>query len=138
MKQQYLAFRLGEKEYATSLDPVLEVRAYDARRLPTRIFVNSLQEHVPVVNLRKRLALGEYPESALPVALVLDMVGTLVAVVVDAVVEMLAVEPGQVLPATGTTCHKLPVHGVVALGERRVFVTDFLPIAGEEVPSWAH
>ena len=33
MKQQYLGFRLGERDYVTSLDAILEVRAYDVRRI---------------------------------------------------------------------------------------------------------
>jgi chemotaxis signal transduction protein len=137
MKEQYLAFRVGEHDYVTSLDPVLEVRAYDARRLPARIFVNAMQEHIPVVNLRKRLALGEFPEGVLPVAIVLDLAGTLLAVAVDALIETLSLEPGQVIPAAGEKYAPLHVTGVAAVRERRFFVVDFTPLGDEEMPRWA-
>jgi purine-binding chemotaxis protein CheW len=137
MKQAYLAFRLGEQEYATSLDPILEVRAYDALRLPTRIFVNAMQEHIPVVNLRKRLALGEFPLGGLPVAIVLEIAGALLAVAVDGVVETFSLEPGQVVPAIHTEHDGLHVTGVAAIRDRRFLIVDFEPLADEELPRWA-
>jgi len=130
MKQQYLGFRLGERDYVTSLDLILEVRAYDVRRRPARVFVNSLQEEVPIVNLRECLALGDFPRDTLPVVLVADLSGSLRGIVVDAVLDVMALEPGEIISAVGEVAEGLAVRGMVARHGRQLFVVDLARYEG--------
>jgi purine-binding chemotaxis protein CheW len=105
--REYLTFRLGAEEYAIDILKVQEIRGYEN---PTRIInaphfvkgvVNLRGVIVPIIDLRLKFALESAAYDTFTVVIILNVAGTVVGVVVDAVSDVLALQPDQVKPAPG-------------------------------------
>ncbi len=103
--REVLAFRLGAEEYGIDILRVQEIRGHEP---PTRVagappfikgVLNLRGVIVPVVDLRLRFGLQDAPVNEFTVVIVLNVAGRTVGVVVDAVSDVLELDPAQVRPA---------------------------------------
>jgi purine-binding chemotaxis protein CheW len=105
MCREVLSFKLGAEEYGIDILKVQEIRGYEA---PTRIanspafikgVVNLRGVIVPIVDLRVRFNLADVQYNAFTVAIILNIAGRTVGMVVDSVSDVLELDPGQIKPA---------------------------------------
>src|ERR1700709_434713 len=99
MGGEFLTFRLGAEEYGIDILKVQEIRSYEQ---PTRIanspsfikgVVNLRGVIVPIVDLRLKLGCTSAEYNSFTVAIVLNVKGRVVGIVVDSVSDVLA--PGR-------------------------------------------
>lgn len=102
---EYLTFRLGSEEYGIDILRVQEIRSYEQ---PTRIansppfikgVVNLRGVIVPIVDMRMRFGLADVQYNAFTVAIILNVAGRTVGMVVDSVSDVLELDGSQMRPA---------------------------------------
>ncbi len=102
---EYLAFRLGAEEYGIGILLVQEIRPYEQ---PTRIanapdFLKGVIDLrgviVPIVDLRLKLSCPRADFGPFTMVIVLNLPGRTVGVVVDAVSDVLELDPACIRPA---------------------------------------
>jgi purine-binding chemotaxis protein CheW len=130
--REYLSFELGAEQYGFDIFEVQEIRAYEqaTRVANAPAFVRGLMNLrgaiVPIVDLRLRFGVGAAQYGPSTVMIVLNVAGRVVALVVDAVSDVLALEADQVCEPSGL--HPVIDNGsVVAVGrtdERTVYLLD--------------
>jgi purine-binding chemotaxis protein CheW len=105
--REYLSFKLGAEEYGIDILRVQEIRGYEP---PTRIanaadfikgVVNLRGVIVPIVDMRLRFGLQDAPYNGTTVTIVLNIAGRTVGMVVDAVSDVIELNPTQVKAAPG-------------------------------------
>lgn len=102
---EYLSFRLGAEEYGINILKVQEIRGYEAatRMVNAPPFVlgvlNLRGVIVPIVDLRIRFGMDEVKYDSQTVTIVLNIGARVVGMVVDAVSDVVALQPGQIKPA---------------------------------------
>jgi purine-binding chemotaxis protein CheW len=103
--REFLSFRLGAEEYGIEILKVQEIRGWEQ---PTAIantpafikgVINLRGIIVPIVDLRLKFNLGEAKYDEFTVVIILSVAGRVVGAVVDAVSDVLTLEPEQVKPA---------------------------------------
>ena len=104
-KREYLSFKLGAEEYGIDILKVQEIRGYEQ---PTRIanapsfikgVVNLRGVIVPIVDMRMRFGLADVQYNAFTVAIILNVAGRTVGMVVDSVSDVLELDNSQLRPA---------------------------------------
>ncbi len=102
---QYLTLRLGQEEYAIDILRVQEIRSYEE---PTRMVnapsfikgvINLRGVIVPIVDLRLKLNVGQAEYTAFTVVIILNVRGTMIGAVVDAVSDVVALTAQSIKPA---------------------------------------
>ena len=127
-----LAFRVGREEYAIDILKVQEIRGYDR---PTRIaqadpalcgVVNLRGIVVPIVDLRRLMGTEDVSYDASTVTIVLALGRRIVGIVVDAVADVLDLDPSQLREAPAMSSSSLAGHilGIASIGERILMVLD--------------
>jgi purine-binding chemotaxis protein CheW len=135
---QYLTLRLGSEEYAIDILRVQEIRSYEE---PTRMVnspafikgvINLRGVIVPVADLRLKLGASkaEYNEST--VVIILNIHGSVVGAVVDAVSDVVTLTAGSIKPAphfdSGVDARFIV--GLVTLAERTLVVMHIEALMG--------
>jgi purine-binding chemotaxis protein CheW len=127
---QVVVFRVGGQEFAFNVFHVQRILRYEKPSpLPKapRFLEGVLQVQgavVPLIDLRKRFELGDAPQREETRTMVLECEGLLVAVVVDAVVEVLRIAAGAVT-APSSVVRGLAaeyIQGIISLGNRTVIL----------------
>ncbi len=126
---EYLTFRLGEEEYGIDILRVQEIRSYEQ---PTRMahapeFIKGVIDLrgviVPIVDLRLKLGCpAEY--TPFTVVIILNVGGTVLGAVVDAVADVVALPADAIKPAPqfqGPMDASF-VRGIATTGERMLIV----------------
>ena len=99
---EFLTFRLGAESYGIEILKVQEIRGYEA---PTAIanapafikgVINLRGVIVPILDLRIKFRLSEAKYDEFTVAIILNIAGRVVGVVVDAVSDVLTLAPGAI------------------------------------------
>jgi len=127
-----LAFCVGREEYAIDILKVREIRGYDR---PTRIaqadpslcgVMNLRGIVVPIVDLRRLMGSDDVRYDASTVTIVLALGQRIVGVVVDAVADVLDIDPAQLREAPPMSSSTLAGHllGIASLGDRMLMVLD--------------
>jgi len=102
--QQVLCFSLAGESYGI---PILKVREIQGQAPITRIpkapdympgVINLRGAIVPIIELRKRFNLGQPPEGTRPVIVIVEVQGRTLGMRVDAVSDVLDLDPGQIKP----------------------------------------
>ena len=102
---EYLTFRLGAEEYGIDILRVQEIRRWEQ---PTPLgdeprfiagVINLRGAIVPVVDMRIRFGLGEAACDMFTVVVMLNLGGRIVGMVVDAVTDVITLQPEQIHPA---------------------------------------
>lgn len=130
--REVLAFRVGDEEYAFDIVSVREIRAYER---PTRLahapayvrgVINLRGAIVPIVDLRLKLGVGAADCDAFTVVIVLEVGRRIVGAVVDAVHDVLALEPAALreLPPVDGREADAALRLLGAVGDRLVVVLD--------------
>jgi purine-binding chemotaxis protein CheW len=138
MKRELLTFTLGEESYGLDILKVQEIRGYET---PTRIAntpdfikgVINLRGHiVPIVDLRVKLSLGEAKFDASTVAIILNVLGRTVGVVVDAVSDVIALAPEAIKPAPefGSVLDTQYILGLATVESQLLIIIDIEKLMG--------
>lgn len=129
---QYLTLRLGREEYAIDILRVQEIRSYEE---PTRMVnapsfikgvVNLRGVIVPIVDLRMKLNLENVAYDAFTVVIILNIGGTVVGAVVDAVSDVVTLSTQTIksAPQFETTLDSRYITGLASVGERMLIVMN--------------
>lgn len=121
-QMQILCFALAGEAYGI---PILKVREIQASATITRIpkappfmpgVINLRGAIVPIVDLRVRFSLGEPPEGGRPVIVIVEVHGRTLGMRVDAVSEVVDIDPSKVQPppewGADTTLDKAFISGL--------------------------
>jgi len=130
-RDEFLAFRLGEEEYAIDILKVQEIRAHEA---VTRIanapaylkgVINLRGTIVPIVDLRVKLGMERLADGS-AVAIILNLDGRVMGMVVDAVSDVVALAADEVKPAPefGAVVDARFISGIATMGERMMILVD--------------
>ena len=140
---EYLAFRVGDEDYAIEILRVQEIRSYET---PTRIaeapacvkgVVNLRGVIVPIVDLRLRMGLASVPPTPTTVVIVLALRDRVVGAIVDAVSEVVELGDDTLKPCpalgAGTAAHHIT--GLAGLEEgsamRTIVLLDIEALLGD-------
>lgn len=102
---EFLTFRLGVEEYGIDILKVQEIRRWEQ---PTSIanapdfikgVINLRGTIVPIVDMRIKFNLGEASYDEFTVVIILNVAGRIVGVVVDAVSDVLTLQPSEIRPS---------------------------------------
>lgn len=129
---QYLTLRLGAQEYAIDILRVQEIRSYEE---PTRMVnspsfikgvVNLRGVIVPISDLRLKLNVVPVEYNEFTVVVILNIQGTVVGAVVDAVSDVVTVDGASIKPAPQfeSAIDSRFIVGLVQLGERTLIVMN--------------
>ena len=129
---QYLTLRLGDEEYAIDIMRVQEIRSYEQ---PTKMVnspsfikgvINLRGVIVPIVDLRLKLNIGSDEYTEFTVVIVLNIQGTIVGAVVDAVSDVvtLGADTIKAAPQFDSGIDARFVLGLAHIGERTLIVMD--------------
>ncbi len=129
---QFLTLKLGTEEYAIDILRVQEIRSYEE---PTRMVnapsfvkgvVNLRGVIVPIVDLRLKLNIGAADYNEFTVVIILNVRGTVVGAVVDAVSDVVTLTRESIKPApqfeSGIDARFIT--GLVTLGDRMLIVMN--------------
>ena len=130
-RDEFLAFRLGDEEYAIDILKVQEIRAHEA---VTRIanapaylkgVINLRGTIVPIVDLRVKLGMERLADAS-AVAIILNLDGRVMGMVVDAVSDVVALAADEVKPAPefGAVVDARFISGIATMGERMMILVD--------------
>jgi len=130
-RDEFLAFRLGDEEYAIDILKVQEIRAHEA---VTRIanapaylkgVINLRGTIVPIVDLRVKLGMERLADAS-AVAIILNLDGRVMGMVVDAVSDVVALAQDEVKPAPefGALVDARFISGIATMGERMMILVD--------------
>jgi purine-binding chemotaxis protein CheW len=140
-RDEFLSFRLGAEEYAIDILQVQEIRPHGAvthiANAPDFVkgVINLRGRIVPIIDMRLKLGMpaGNHGEG---VIIILDIVGKIMGVVVDAVSDVVALAKAQIRPAPeigGAVASGL-IHGLAPLDDRMLIMVDIARLlSGEEL-----
>jgi purine-binding chemotaxis protein CheW len=129
---QYLTLRLGDEEYAIDILRVQEIRSYEE---PTKMVnspsfvkgvINLRGVIVPIVDLRLKLNIAKVDYTEFTVVIILNVRGTVVGAVVDAVSDVvtLTTEVIKAAPQFETALDSRFILGLATLGQRMLIVMN--------------
>lgn len=134
MREEFLAFELGDELYAVPIGKVREIVGGAPRLTPipnSPAFLKGLislrGDVLPLVDLRKEFGLPTPPYDKFTVVILTEVVGVTVGVVVDRVVDVLAFGPGEIHPPPSGLSVRVQAEFVRGLGqwnERLVVALD--------------
>lgn len=122
-RREFLAFRLGDQEYAIDILKVQEIRVFDSvTKLPgapdyIKGVINLRGIITPVLDLRVRFAFEHAEYGPFTVLIVLRVRDRLVAAVVDAVADVVALSDDEIKPAP-EFASAVNIEYVMGLGSR--------------------
>ena len=135
---QYLTLRLGPEEYAIDILRVQEIRSYEE---PTRMVnspafikgvINLRGVIVPVADLRLKLGVSKVEYDEFTVVIILNIQGSVVGAVVDAVSDVVTLNADSIKPAPqfDSGLDQRFIVGLVTLGDRTLIVLKIEALMG--------
>lgn len=136
-EERILTFTLGAEEYGLDILQVQEIRNLaGVTRLPgvprhIKGVIDLRGTIVPVMDLRARLD-PQDAHAAAPVMVVLNHHGSMAALLVDAVSDVVALDPTAVrgVPDTAASARDCFIRGLVTLDERMIILLDVAQLMG--------
>lgn len=136
--QEYLTFRLGDEQYGIDILRVQEIRSYEQ---PTRMaqapefikgVINLRGVIVPIVDLRMKLHCERVEYTDFTVVIILDVGGTVLGLVVDAVADVVALKSEEIKPAPQfeAALDAAFMTGIAKVGERMLIIVDIEALLG--------
>jgi purine-binding chemotaxis protein CheW len=130
--REFLAFKLGGEEYGIDILRVQEIRSYEK---PTRIanapdfikgVVNLRGVIVPIIDMRLKLKLAQADYDAFTVVIVLNIGRRIMGMVVDAVSDVITLQPEQLRAAPQFDAGIAGEHllAIGAIDERMLILVD--------------
>jgi purine-binding chemotaxis protein CheW len=135
---QYLTLRLGTEEYAIDILRVQEIRSYEE---PTRMVnspsfikgvINLRGVIVPIADLRLKLNVPTVEYNEFTVVIILNIQGTVVGAVVDAVSDVVTIDGATIKPAPqfDNGLDARFIIGLVQQGDRTLIVMNVEALMG--------
>lgn len=132
MSRQLITFQLGEQALGVDVTAVREIRAWSpSTPLPgvpdyLRGVINLRGVILPVIDLRCRIGWGTTDPSERHVIIVVESEGRVEGLIVDAVNDILSIEPQDIqpVPELGTIEAHPFLAGIVSADERMVAILD--------------
>lgn len=129
---QYLTLRLGTEEYALDILRVQEIRSYEepTRMVNAPVFVKGVINLrgviVPIVDLRLKLNLDKVEYDEFTVVIILNVRGTVVGAVVDAVSDVVTLTSQSIkaAPQFEAAIDARFITGLATVGERMLIVMN--------------
>ena len=129
---EYLTFQLGKEEYGIDILKVQEIRSYEQ---PTRMaqapdFIKGIIDLrgviVPIIDLRLKLQCTQAEYTDFTVVIILNVRGTVMGVVVDAVADVVALTREAIKPAPQfqSQLDAAFVTGIARMGDRMLIMMD--------------
>ncbi|NML46319.1 chemotaxis protein CheW [Ramlibacter sp. G-1-2-2] len=130
---EFLTFRLGQESYGIEILKVQEIRGYET---PTAIanapafikgVINLRGVIVPILDLRIKFNLGQVSYDEFTVAIILNVAGRVVGVVVDAVSDVLTLSSEAIRPTpefASTTFDTKYITGLGTVEEQMIILLD--------------
>ena len=131
--REFLAFKLGSEEYGIDILRVQEIRSYEP---PTRManapefikgVINLRGVIVPILDLRIKFKLGQVSYDEFTVAIILNIAGRVVGVVVDAVSDVLTLSSEAIRPTpefASATFDTKYITGLGTVEEQMIILLD--------------
>lgn len=132
MANEFLTFRLGKEEYGVEILKVQEIRGYDVvthiANAPEFIkgVINLRGIIVPIVDMRIKFRLDKADYDQFTVVIILNVLGRVVGIVVDAVSDVISLSAEQMRPAPefGVTINAEYIMGLGTVEERMLILID--------------
>jgi purine-binding chemotaxis protein CheW len=129
---EFLTFWLGNEEYAIEILKVQEIRGYDAvtRIVNAPAFIKGVVNLrgiiVPIIDMRIKFKLGRVDYNDFTVAIILNVSGRVVGMVVDSVSDVITLDQEQIRPAPdfSTRADSNYLIGLGAIDERMLILMD--------------
>ena len=129
---QYLTLRLGGEEYAIDILRVQEIRSYEepTRMVNAPVFIKGVVNLrgviVPIVDLRLKLNIDKVEYNDFTVVIILNVRGTVIGAVVDAVSDVvtLTAQSIKAAPQFETAIDSRFITGLANVGERMLIVMN--------------
>lgn len=129
---QYLTLRLGDENYAIDIMRVQEIRSYEE---PTRManspvfikgVINLRGVIVPIVDLRMKLNIAKVEYNEFTVVIILNVRGSIIGAVVDAVSDVVTLDAKTIKPAPQfeSAIDSRFILGLAHVGERMLIVMN--------------
>lgn len=129
---QYLTLRLGDESYAIDIMRVQEIRSYEE---PTKManspsfikgVVNLRGVIVPIVDLRMKLNISKVEYNEFTVVIILNVQGSVIGAVVDAVSDVVTLDAKMIKPAPQfeSAIDARFILGLAQVGERMLIVMN--------------
>lgn len=129
---QFLTLRLGSEEYAIDILRVQEIRSYEepTRMVNAPVFIKGVINLrgviVPIVDLRLKLNIDKVEYNEFTVVIILNVRGTVIGAVVDAVSDVVTLTSQSIKPAPQfeTAIDSRFITGLANMGERMLIVMN--------------
>ncbi len=129
---QYLTLRLGDEDYAIDIMRVQEIRSYEepTRMANSPIFIKGVINLrgviVPIVDLRMKLNISKVEYNEFTVVIILNVRGSIVGAVVDAVSDVVTLDAKNIKPAPQfeSAIDSRFILGLAQVGERMLIVMN--------------
>ncbi|MFZ2306361.1 MAG: chemotaxis protein CheW [Rhodoferax sp.] len=129
---QYLTLRLGDESYAIDIMRVQEIRSYEE---PTKManspsfikgVINLRGVIVPIVDLRMKLNISKVEYNEFTVVIILNIRGTVIGAVVDAVSDVVTLDAKMIKPAPQfeSAIDSRFILGLAHVGDRMLIVMN--------------
>lgn len=141
---QYVTFLIDDRYYGVDITKVREIKGWaEPTELPNspnamRGVLNLRGVVVPIFDLRACFGQGETEASEEHVVIILNFADCLVGVLVDAVSDILILEPDGLLPVPTTTAHASQhfISGLVSRDDHLITLIRFEEMLGvDDIPS---
>lgn len=143
---QYLTLRLGGEEYAIDILRVQEIRSYEE---PTRMVnapsfikgvINLRGVIVPIMDLRLKLDIDQADYTEFTVVILLNVRGTVVGAVVDAVSDVVTLTSPSIkdAPQFDTAIDGRFIVGLANIGERMLIVMNIEALMSDTEMGMVH
>ena len=139
--RQYITFTLDAQEYGIDIMQVREIKGWtETTALPqspayVRGVINLRGIIVPILDLRARFGMGTTAPTRMHAVIIVTTGARTVGLLVDAVSDIIAVEPGMArpVPETGPAVEEKFLEGLVPLADRMVTLVSLDGLIGAAV-----
>jgi purine-binding chemotaxis protein CheW len=136
---QFITFTLGAEEYGVDIMKVREIKGWvETTTIPhapayVRGVINLRGIIVPIFDLRSRFGMGLTEPTRMHVVIIVDVDTRTIGLLVDAVSDIIAVEPGSIrpVPELGTGAELCLIDGLIARGDRMVTLVSLDGLFGQ-------
>ena len=137
---EFLSFVLGSEHYALDIMKVKEIRGYETvtkiANAPPYIkgVLNLRGDVVPIVDLRIKFNIGEASYNEFTIVIMLNVLGRIVGIVVDAVSDVVTLKHSEIMPPPefGVAFNSKYLRGLATVEERMLILVNIEALIGSE------
>ena len=137
---EFLSFVLGTEHYALDIMKVKEIRGYEAvtkiANAPPYIkgVLNLRGDVVPIVDLRIKFTIGEASYNEFTIVIMLNVLGRIVGIVVDAVSDVVTLKHSDIMPPPefGVAFNSKYLRGLATVEERMLILVNIEALIGSD------